>query len=217
MIPSLYPQTCPKVVLFDWDNTLVDNWRVILDSINYTLELYEMPILTVDEFWARPHHSVRDASKELFGHDHLRAVDIYYERVKEKHLENLQVMEGAHELLDLLATRGIFVGIVSNKQGEILRRESTHLGWDHHFGSIVGSLDTPEDKPSALPGLHALKPSFVDPGHDVWFVGDSIVDVLCAKAMNAVPVVVGEGDASKESDIIQAGTCKTLANIISSL
>lgn len=217
MIPDLYPRKVPKAILFDWDNTLVDTWRVVFHSMNTALEGVNRPIITVEEFWKRPHHSLRDTAVELFGEHAEKGEQIYYEAFSKSHLENMSVLAGAESLLNDLKRKGIYVGVVSNKDGSHLRKEVTHLGWDSHFRRVIGARDTKEDKPSSIPVLAALQGSTIAPSHDVWFVGDSIVDVNCARASGCVPIVVGEGEAAEQHDIVHAKDCAGLLELLARL
>ncbi|MBV8776512.1 MAG: HAD family hydrolase, partial [Alphaproteobacteria bacterium] len=75
--------------------------------------------------------------------------------------------------------------------GTVLRSEAEHLGWTPFFGAIVGAGDAHADKPHCAPVELALRPSGVAPGPDVWFVGDTAVDMECALAAGCVPVLLG--------------------------
>jgi phosphoglycolate phosphatase len=217
MIPEIYPKKLPKAILFDWDNTLVNTWRVAYNAMNVALETVGRPLFTVDEFWSQPHHSMRDVAHKLFGEHHEKGKRIFYETVEKSHLKDIVSLQGAETLLQNLKTRGIYMGIVSNKEGKYLRREVTHLGWGPHFQHIIGAQDTAEDKPSSVPVLAALQDSAIAPSHDVWFVGDSIVDVYCARTSGCIPVAVGQGEASQQDDVIHAKDCHGLAQLIDSL
>ena len=217
MIPDLYPRTVPKAILFDWDNTLVDTWQIAYDSMNVALEAVGRLPFTVEEFWQRPHHSMRNAAYDLFGDHFKKGERIFYENVEKLHLQEIKTLQGSESLLKDLKARGIYMGIVSNKDGKHLRKEVDHLGWKAHFHQVIGARDTEEDKPSPIPVLAALQESSVIPSHEVWFVGDSIVDVHCARASGCVPVVVGHGEASQQEDIIHAKDCLGLAQLITNL
>ena len=39
----------PRALLFDWDNTLVDNWDVITDAMNAVYDAFGMPRWTIEE------------------------------------------------------------------------------------------------------------------------------------------------------------------------
>lgn len=217
MIPEAYPRKLPKAILFDWDNTLVDTWRVAFESINFALTTLGLATITLKEFWEQPHVSMRDASFDLFGEKFQEGERFFYESVHRLHLKELVTLQGAEDLLKSLSALNITLGVVSNKNGSYLRKEVDHLGWKSHFHKVIGARDTEKDKPSPLPVLAALHESSVAPGHDVWFVGDSIVDVHCARATGCVPVVVGHGEASQQNDIIHAKDCQGLAQLIKNL
>lgn len=217
MIPDIYPHKIPKAILFDWDNTLVDTWQTVFNAINVAREAVDHLPFTIEEFWQRPHLSIRDTAVEIFGDHFEKGERVFYEAVGKTHLQTLSVLEGAETLLNNLKTLGIYVGVVSNKDGHHLRKEVEHLGWGSHFRQVIGARDTEEDKPSHLPVLAALKDSMILPSHDVWFVGDSIVDVHCARASGCVPIVVGHGEASRQENIVHAQDCHGLAQLIARL
>jgi len=217
MIPDFYPRKLPKAILFDWDNTLVDTWRIAFDAINIARKALMIPLITIDDFWQRPHHSMRDAAQELFGEQFKEGERIFYEAIGKLHLQDITKLEGADALLESLKNLNIYTSIVSNKDGHHLRKEVEHLGWNSHFQKVIGARDTDQDKPSPVPVFAALQDSTFVPGHDIWFVGDSIVDVHCARVSGCIPVVVGQGEASQQDDIIHAKDCQGLAQLIASL
>lgn len=217
MIPDIYPHKRPKAILFDWDNTLVNTWETVFNAINIARKAVDKLPFTIEEFWERPHRSLRDTAEEIFGEHFEKGERIYYETVGKTHLQGLSILEGADALLNNLKTLGIYVGVVSNKDGHHLRKEVNHLGWAPYFHQVIGARDTEEDKPSPLPVLAALKNSMIVPSHDVWFVGDSIVDVHCARASGCVPIVVGNGEASHQENIVHTGDCHGLSQLINRL
>ena len=74
---------------------------------------------------------------------------------------------------------------------EVLRREVARLGWSCFFGSVVGAGDATADKPAGEPVRLALAPSGIPPGEQVWFVGDTEIDMECAFNTRCVPVLLG--------------------------
>lgn len=186
------PSARPRAVLFDWDNTLVDTWDTIHDAMNTTLIAMGHGTWTLGETHQRVRKALREAFPELFGEEWEKARDIFYARFKEIHLETLAQKPGSEELLRELAEKGIFLSVVSNKSGDHLRSEAVHLGWDRYFKNIVGATDAERDKPAIDPVLMALQGSGAAPGPDVWFIGDTNIDMQCALDANCTAILIRE-------------------------
>ena len=187
----------PQAILFDWDNTLVDSWKTIHEALNFLMAAMDKPLWTIEETRERVRLSLRESFPRIFGERWHEARDIYLDRFRAIHLERLTALPGRAELLENLSNRGIFLGVVSNKTGSLLRRETDHIGWSALFGSVVGAGDAPLDKPDAAPVRLALEPSGIDPGERVWLVGDTGIDIECAHNSGCVPVVLG-GEVSDQ-------------------
>jgi len=190
------PTARPRVVLFDWDGTLVDNWPVIHGALNDTLAEWGLPTWTIQEAMARISRSQRDSFPTIFGEGWERARDAFYGRFAERHLHELTVLPGAPALLDRLMGYGIAMGVVSNKAGGYLRAEVSHLGWERYFIGVVGAGDAVEDKPSALPVRLVLGDAADDDPAGIWFVGDSATDLLTARNAGCVSVLVRHASAN---------------------
>ncbi|MBI3708393.1 MAG: HAD family hydrolase [Proteobacteria bacterium] len=189
----------PQAILFDWDNTLVDNWPAIATALNAAFAAFGRPTWTVDEAKARLRRSLRDTFPEMFGQHWADARDIFYRSFRERHLETLRAMPGADVALRALAAEGLYLGVVSNKTGPILRSEAAHLQWDRLFGRLVGATDAPRDKPDPAPVHMALAGSGVEAGPGVWFVGDTAIDMECAANATCIGVLISP-DANKNDE-----------------
>jgi phosphoglycolate phosphatase len=181
----------PKAILFDWDNTLVDTGATIFQAFN------EMLVAMGQDPWSPEYArlniqlSGREAMPLLFGDRAAEAEALFYKNVMACHLDNLKPQPGAFEMLSHLSESEIPLGIVSNKRGDVLRLEVSHLGWEKWFGPIVGAGDSPKDKPAADPILHALGSIALSPSPDIWMVGDMPVDWACAQAAGCLAIAVG--------------------------
>ncbi len=182
----------PDAVLFDWDNTLVDSWGPILVALNLTFDDYGLERWTMEEAHVRVARSLRDSFPALFGDDWEKAKDRFYEHFHNIHLEKLSPLKGAHDLLLALKDAGIYTAIVSNKHGDFLRAEVAHLEWGHFFSEQVGATDAINDKPALDPVHMALGENAAMQGGTLWFVGDSVVDIQCARNAGAVAIIVGD-------------------------
>jgi phosphoglycolate phosphatase len=185
----------PQAILFDWDNTLVDSWATIHEALNFLMTAMQRPLWSIEETRERVRLSLRESFPLHFGERWEEAREIYLGRFRDIHLERLSALPGREAMLRALAADGFFLGVVSNKTGELLRREVERLGWSPLFGAVVGAGDAPADKPACEPVHLALAASGVAAGAGVWFVGDTAVDMECAANSGCVPVLLG-GEAT---------------------
>ncbi len=190
----------PTVLLFDWDNTLVDGWTGITAALNAALGAFDKPLWTVEDTKNRVRVALRESFPVMFGDQWERARDIFYDRFHGDHLEHVTAMPGAAEAL--LAGGAWPRGVVSNKAGKFLRAEVQHLGWATHFGAVVGAGDAHADKPDPAPILMALEQLGFPAGRDVWYLGDTALDMVAARAAGVTAVLVG--DASHDGGVERA-------------
>jgi phosphoglycolate phosphatase len=195
-VPQGLPR--PRAILFDWDNTLVDSWATIHEALNLVMTAMEKPLWSLRETKERVRLSLRESFPLHFGDRWQEARKVYLDFFSAIHLDRLCPLPGRLELLRGLAADGIFLGVVSNKTGALLRREAERIGWSELFGSMVGAGDAALDKPDAAPVALALQPSGIEAGAAVWLVGDTGVDMECAYNSGCIPVLLGDGATEEE-------------------
>jgi phosphoglycolate phosphatase len=183
----------PSALLFDWDNTLVDSWGTIHHAVNTTLGAMDLPIWTMVETRQRVRQSLRDSFPRMFGERWPEARRIYLEAFEAIHLDRLRPLPEAEELLAALAQAGFYLGLVSNKNGRLLRREVEVLGWSQWFGRVIGAGDATADKPDPAPVDLALEDSGIERSRRVWFVGDTGIDMACALNAGCTGVLIHPG------------------------
>jgi len=216
------PADRPRAVIFDWDNTLVDSWGVIHESLNRTLARYDLPTWTADEVKTRVRRSMRESFPALFGAAWQEAGDFFLAAFAEIHLDHLRALPGAEAVLRDLHDLSVPAAIVSNKTGRLLRDEVRHLGWENLFVQVVGAADAAVDKPAAEPVRMALAPCAIAPGPDVWFVGDTDIDLQCATNSGCAGVLVRPeppqaGEFAECAPALHFSGCLALSNFIRTL
>lgn len=188
----------PRAVIFDWDNTLVDSWGAIGEAINHTRALFGLQVWTHDEILINCTRSARESFPDWFGDRWEEAWTEYYatfDKVRKR--MGLTEASGASDLLKWLKARDIPALVVSNKSGDYLRQEAAQLEWNPYFASIVGAHDAPRDKPAREHADRALILAGLEGGADVWFIGDSEADIVCARNAECTPVLIGEADRAR--------------------
>ena len=209
----------PRTILFDWDNTLVDTWQVIHAALNETLAALGRPPWTLAETRARVRHSAREAFPAWFGADAARAAEVFYAAFEARHLDALAPLAGAADLLTALQAAGFDLAVISNKQGPYLRAEVAHLGWCDYFRALVGAGDAPRDKPAPEAVARALAGASARAPDDVWLIGDTDIDMTCARAAGLYPVLLraeppAPGEFGEAPPACHAESCAALGRLL---
>ncbi len=204
----------PAVLLYDWDNTLVDGWAGITAALNAVFTTFDRPLWTVEDTRNRVRVSLRDSFPVMFGDRWETARDVFYDALTRQHLDHVAPMDGVPDVLS--AGAGWPQGVVSNKAGAFLRREVAHLGWAGYFGPVIGAGDAAADKPDPAPLLMALRQMGRMPGTDVWYMGDTALDMQAARAAGLTAVLVGQaahdGGVERAAPDIHFENAATLAS-----
>jgi phosphoglycolate phosphatase len=199
--PDVLPR--PAAILWDWDNTLVDGWAAIAAGLNAAFRAFALPEWTLAEVKARVRRSLRESFPEIFGPDWETAREIFYAEVRARHLAVLTPMPGAEAAIRAAGAVAP-QGVVSNKQGPLLRAEAAHLGWAGLFRALVGAGDATADKPDPAPLRMALAACGIAPGGQAaaWYVGDTGLAMQTARAAGCVAVLLG--DAAHDGGVANA-------------
>ena len=208
----------PQAIIFDWDNTLVDSWRSIHHALETTFLAMGQRPWSLEETRRNVRRSARESFPELFGDRSDEAMTVFFGAFEANHLSQMRPYEGAGELLAGLAAAGIPLAVLSNKQGDLLRREVAHLAWEGHFHRIVGAGDAARDKPAAEAVSLALAGSGVAPGPRVWLIGDTDIDMLCAARNGCTAVLLrpeppSAGEFSECVPNFHVSGCRALAEL----
>ena len=204
MMPEL---SRPDLVIFDWDNTLVDTFPLLHRA--YNKMLCHFGHAEWDEKQARA--GIRIAAKDcfpaMFGEENFQtAMDVFYTEVEAHHIRELQVIPGAKALLEHLHAHDIPMAVFSNKTDRLLTPEISSLGWDNFFQTCLGASSVEKGKPDPE-GVHicarTVKQAHPDP--HIWYVGDTENDMKTARAAGVSGIHVVNDPMNTVEEAMQAG------------
>ena len=203
----------PELIIFDWDNTLVDSWDIIHDSMMATFDRLKIKRQwqTKAETQKNGQHSLRDSFPKIFGCQFMQARDVYYEEYTNRNLRDIKPLTGAGDVLATIQAMNITMAVISNKSHAVLLAEVAHMdsgkdlgkdsgkGWGDFFASVVGAGHAVADKPDPAPFVLTMEKIYGDKKSDrqkwpalknIWYVGDMNVDVAFARAIGVVSVMI---------------------------
>lgn len=189
--------TLPKAIFYDWDGTLADSYKFLEGAHNHVRRNLGLEEFKGDQFKGYFGHPREKLYAELYGHEIEKAKVLFGDYVTKNHMDNLNPMKGAKELLEAGKRLGILMGVISNKKAQFLHQEIKGFGWEGYFGAVVGAGDAPRDKPAADPLLKATGEAGVSVA-DSWYVGDTDVDLQCAQNASCASVFMAHDARSDE-------------------
>ncbi len=180
------------IVGFDLDGTLLDTSGDLTAAVNHALASVDRPLLSVEEvkpmIGGGARRMLEQGMAKTGGCDDA-TLDMLHKRLLAFYEANLSVhtrpFPGALEAMDVLAARGVKLGLMTNKIERFARAVLGDLGLTHRFASIVGGDTVGVCKPDPAP-INAMVEGCG--GGRAAFVGDSIFDVCAARAAR-LPVV----------------------------
>ncbi len=184
------------IILFDLDGTLIDSTEAILESFHTACEKLGFP-------------SPKDEKiKRLIGYplDYMFAhvgvpkeqvwdfVAAYKEHYRKISKQKTVLLPNAAEAVKEAASFSR-LGIVTTKTGRYSRELMEHFGLLGYFEVLVGREDVENPKPHPEPILNAIEIMHPQKGEDIYMIGDTKLDMECAKeaGVEAVGVLCGYG------------------------
>lgn len=187
-------------VIFDLDGTLVDSAGDITASINEVLVtrgLAPFPIETTLKFIGDGVDALVErafcARGVTFSSNELAKMIASYELIYGARLAiSTKVYEGVVDIISELRTRGVGIGICTNKTEDKAISVVEALNLSKYVDVVIGARRGQPPKPSPIPLLKALQ-HFGLGAVDTVMVGDSSVDVECARAAGVAIIGVSFG------------------------
>ena len=176
------------MIAFDLDGTLVDSRLDLLNSVNVLRASAGESALNFETSWqdlckGMPHlyascFPVQMQDDPELAHDF---ESIYLEHI----FETTTVYDGLSTVIATLAKQAS-LAVVTNKPQRPTEKLLEAAGLLSYFDVIVGGDRCEEPKPSAVPLVFAR--DYVADGHQLIMVGDSLGDVRCGQASQALTV-----------------------------
>lgn len=188
----------PKLIIYDWDNTLADTTQVVANVINKMRQELSYAPMTPDEIMEYTGNPDRDWVIDLFK----KRTDEFKQKYSDYYNQEVarlktEFLPYARELLEKVQSLKILQAIVTNKDTPIAMRECRDLKANHFFNSFIGKDDVQNKKPAIDGVLKIIKTAQETTGieihkEDVWFVGDTMIDAACAMNFGCKFLYVGK-------------------------
>lgn len=185
-----------QAIIFDFDYTLADSSRGVIECINFALDRLGLPLAGDAEIRRTIGLSLPDALTMLVGKEYTEYTDefvrLFIERADEVMTDMTELFDVVPETVAALRNFGIRLGIVTLKYRyrieAILKRD--HLS--DAFEVIIGFEDVSVQKPDPSGLLTAVERLNCVP-QNCFYIGDSVTDAKTAHhaEIDFIPVLSG--------------------------
>jgi HAD superfamily hydrolase (TIGR01509 family) len=204
-----------ELVCFDFDGTLIDASRVICRSFNSVLLQRGAPSMEEREIRmliGRPLAEMfRVALSDIDEESLEQCIQAYREVFFPLAVLLSRPLPGALPLIELLASQGKQLAVVTTRASDGARRILEGFHVDAHFQTIVGLEHVTWPKPDPEPVRLALERLCVAP-EAAMMVGDTPDDIVAARAAGVVAVGVTSG-AFEAAALEVAGPHRVVASL----
>ena len=190
-----------RAVLFDFDYTLADTSKGVMESINFALDALHVSRVSYEAVCKTIGMPLQVAFHTLTGKAEEQKTDEFIKLFTKRADEVMEPMavlyDSVPSVVKRLTEHGFALGVVSTKFHyrieAILKRERLL----DSFRVIVGSEDVPKQKPDPAALELALETLNIEPSHAI-YVGDSTIDAEAAKRAHMPFVAILSGTTQRE-------------------
>lgn len=198
-----------KNCIFDFDGTLVDSLRDVLESLNHAFALCGIMVQSINPeiiMQQQLPDAIKSSVPGITGEQCEQVISAFVEHYDKRDYPNTHLMPGAVDLLNGLKAQAIPLFIVSNKRTIPMLRILDNLKLRDFFTDIfnpdMGSDPTVKKTKSELIAAAILKHNL--PKGETAYIGDMEMDVVTAKENGLIAVAVVNGYSNADAYKIRA-------------
>lgn len=212
-----------KLVIFDFDGTLVDSRSLILESHRIVFAEFRLPVPAPAHSLALVGKSLNVILAELAGpaapiFEMVRAYDLLLPQLRADPAFAERPFDGVGDLLhELSSTTDTVLGLATGHRSDTVAPALRALRWNEFFRTIQAA-DMAPSKPHPAMLLQALAATGVE-AKDAIFIGDTTFDMQMAHAAGLLSIGVSWGYHQPERLLEAGADCvvQTVAELRSSI
>lgn len=188
-----------NAVLFDLDGTLLNTLTDIAVSMNHALQMVGLKPHPVEAYKLFTGDGAVNLTKRALGEhqEHLDTVYRLYRETYEKNSRNHTApYPGIVSLLRALHSMGYKLLVLSNKDDSDAKAVVRYYLPEISFERVQGKIENLPVKPDPALAFKMLRELDITPAQ-LWYVGDTVTDMRCAKNIGATSIAVTWGFQSK--------------------
>jgi len=189
-----------KLVIFDWDGTIMDSVNRIVESMQSAAISATLPVPSTQAVKDIIGMSLAPAFEQLFGQLSPTQIDQMKELYRQEYVDEKHsatpVFEGITHVLESLTSKGYLLAVATGKSRAGLDRLLTESGFGHFFSDTM-TADEAKSKPHPQM-IEILMARLNVSALDTIMIGDSILDMKMASNAGVRGIGVSYGAHTPE-------------------
>ncbi len=202
-----------KLIVFDFDGTLVDTSEDLAEAMNTSLRKMGLKPVSRNKVWGYTGDGTPLLIKRILrdeGHHELykELFNLFLNYYEEHYMDFAHPMDGVEETLKHL--KNVKMAVLSNKYRRFVVKLLNEFGLKDYFFAIYGKDSFEKSKPDPYPLLKIMENAGVAREETI-FVGDSKNDILISNNVKVKCFIVPSGVTPVE-DMLKLNPFKILNN-----
>ena len=192
----------PRLIVFDWDQTLWNSWDLHLQCMWHAADALGLPRPSAEIIAPRYSMPFIDHVTSLFQDDTETVLEIYMEFYVSRMTDLGHLYEGIADAVTSLKRQGYSLAVFSDKRRAYGEPEAEYCGLVSLFDTVLFREEGRPHKPDPQ-GLHQILASLGVPVQDALVVGDSHVDMECARNAGVTSAAALWGSVNRQATLDQ--------------
>jgi len=185
-----------KILLsFDLDNTLINNREGIVNSFNYALKKYNLPVLERNKIEKMIGTPLDDMFEKVSNVNPKKLSAAFREYYREKGIYQGSLLPGVREKLEEFKQHFFTLGVITSKRQELAVQITKILGIFKYFEYVIGESENVKSKLDPNLKTH-IQNKYSE--YSIVIIGDHPKDMALAENIGAPFIGVLTGNHSAE-------------------
>lgn len=189
-----------RIAIFDLDGTLLNTLPDIAGSMNRSLKKLGLPTHDVQKYRLFTGNGSKVLTERALGDDNMQCFDELHTLYRDDYAKNsrrdTKPYDGIVNMIAALKKANCHILVYSNKDdSDVKSVMGYYLPQINH---VAGKVEGFAPKPDTAGLVNEINKLNIKKPYEVYYIGDTITDMQCAKNLGAISIAVTWGFQNKE-------------------